>query len=181
MTTLSGAMRPTRKDGIKTLADLKDRCRIDAETGCWPWAGGKQGRSPRVWIPGLGAQSITFALQWLAHGTRPESGRMLIPACRNIDCANIAHRTWGTRSELFSILRPVLQIGHKVRIGAAKRRVSAIYSPEVHLEIMGSKEPAKALGLRLGIHPTHIARIRRGDRWAVTPNASSVFSWRPGA
>lgn len=173
--------RKTRQDGIRTMDDIKARCRIDTETGCWVWAGAMQRGTPRVWLPSFGVQSMSGALQWLIHGTRPLSGLMLVPTCRNPACANPKHREWGTRSDLFSILRPKLAADHRARIGAGKRKVSLLYSPELHHEIMTTKEPIKDMAARLGVHFTHLYRIRRGKAWQASACASSAFTWRPAA
>jgi hypothetical protein len=173
--------RKTRQDGIRTLDDLKARCRIDTETGCWVWAGAMGRGTPRVWLPDIGVASMSGALQWVTDATRPTSQRMLIPTCGNPACANPKHRQWGTRSELFALLRPTLAADHRARIGAGKRKASPIYTPELHAEIMTTKEPLADMAARLGVHFTHLYRIRRGKAWAASACASSAFTWRPAA
>ena len=47
--------RRKRQDGVRSLADIRSRCVIDAETGCWIWRGAfsvKVGghATPRVWL-----------------------------------------------------------------------------------------------------------------------------------
>lgn len=169
-----------RQDGIRTVDDLKARCKVNDETGCWMWAGARHHGSARVWLPGIGAQAIPFALHYLRTGTRPEKGAMLVPICGNTDCANPAHRKLGNRSVLQSTLRPKLDPLHKARIGKSKRAISPIYSPEAHADILASNEPGDVLAKRWGMHKTHIGRIKRGEAWALTREAS-VFAWRPAA
>lgn len=166
----------TRKDGIRTVADIKDRCRVDEFTGCWLWAGAKKGTAPRPWIPGVGATSMTMALQLVIHGTKPTPKRMLVPTCHNVQCCNPAHRKWGTRSELFAGIRPTLSPGHRARTTAGKRAASNVCTAKIAAEIRASDEPVPALSARLGIHPTHVYRIRRGESWATSMPASSVFA-----
>lgn len=170
-----------RTDGIKTIADLKLRCRIDDETGCWLWAGAVKATSARVWLPGIGPTSMTAALQVLQHGTRPTSDRMLVPVvCRNPSCGNLAHRRWGTRGELFEIIRPTLPAGHRARVAAGKRRASGLYSPEVRRDIVTSNEPVAVLADRHGMKVSMVYRIRKGERWADGVPGSSVFSMAGG-
>ncbi len=173
--------RKVRQDGIRTIDDIKGRCRISDETGCWLWAGCMLRGTPRVWLPGVGPQSLGYALQWVLHGTKPSAERMLVPKCGNPACANPWHRRWGTRSEMYSLIRPKLPADHRARIGAGKRRASPIYSPELHLEIMTTDEPLKDMASRLGVHITHLYRIRRGQAWSAASCPASVFSWRPAA
>lgn len=173
--------RRTRQDGIRTIEDLKLRCRIDDITGCWVWGGAYHSGSARVWLPGLGPMSMGFALQYVRHGTRPTTKRQLIPMCGNTSCGNLAHRRWGSRSELFKLLRPELSIEHRARIRAGKRACSTVMTAEKAQEIRASLEPSKVIAEREGIHFTHVCRIRRGEAWGASLPMSSVFAWAGAA
>ena len=68
--------------GIRSVDDIKDRCRVDDVTGCWIWAGALvHGKAPRVWVPGLGAVSMSRALQVVHFGPPPAGKRTLMPTC----------------------------------------------------------------------------------------------------
>lgn len=168
----------TRQDGIKTLKDLHDRCKVDTETGCIVWAGALRKASAAVWIPGHGPVPMHYALSVVTTGKRPEPGAMLVPMCGNVNCANLKHRKPGTRSDLFRVLRPTLTAAHKARVSAGKRAISQIYSPEAHAAILRSDEPLSVLAERHHMHLSTVSKIRLGNLWGAA-QASSVFNWRP--
>lgn len=168
----------TRQDGIKTLKDLHDRCKVDTETGCIVWAGARRKASAAVWIPGHGPVPMHYALSVVTTGKSPEPGAMLVPTCGNVNCANVKHRKPGTRGDLFRVLRPTLSAAHKARVSAGKRAASPNYRPEAHVDILFSGEPLAVLAERHGMHLSMVSKIRLGHRWGAAPG-SSVFNWRP--
>jgi hypothetical protein len=90
------------KAGIQTLADLKARCRVDKDTGCWKWGGARGhavGAAPSVWLPGKGAVSLTRALHYLLGLEAPTQKALLMPTCGNAGCANPDHRTMGNKGQ----------------------------------------------------------------------------------
>jgi hypothetical protein len=167
-----------RDDGIKTLADLQGRCKVNTETGCIVWAGAVRKASACVWIPGHGPVPMHYALSVVTTGSRPAPGEMLVPMCGNVNCANPKHRKPGTRSDLFRVLRPTLTAAHKARVSAGKRAANQNYSAEAHADIMSSTETLAVLAERHGMSLSAVSKIRLGHRWGAAP-ASSVFSWRP--
>jgi len=46
--------RRKRQDGVRTLEDLRIRCVIDTETGCWLWRGAFTISSGRRWLRRFG-------------------------------------------------------------------------------------------------------------------------------
>ena len=65
--------RRKRQDGVRSLADIRSRCVIDAETGCWIWRGAfsvKVGghATPRVWLANERRAEIVAALDLLFQG-----------------------------------------------------------------------------------------------------------------
>lgn len=179
----SSSTAPSRKrqDGIRTLQGIKDRCRVDDITGCWLWADAKHKGTAVVWMPGIGVLSMTAALQALQHGTRPTGKRMLVPTCGNSSCGNPEHRRWGTRSDLFALVMGRKTPDQLARCTAARRAVSTVCTPELAAEIRASDEPVADIAKRIGVHVTHVYRIKRGEAWAPAANGASVFSWRPAA
>jgi hypothetical protein len=168
--------RKKRHDGIRTFADLVDRCRRDDETGCLIWAGARRGNMARVWIPGYGVKTMTGAFTQLCGKPLPE-GKVWVPMCGRTDCANPAHRKPGTRSDVFRILRPKLTPTHIARTTLGKRKASRYYTPEAARDIKTSEEPARVLAERYGMHIVHVYKIRRGELWRDVVAGASV--WGP--
>lgn len=107
--------RPRRNDGVRTLEDIRGRCRIDEETGCWIWAGAmakslsRQARpTSRVWLPeGLQGDgqnpTVTTAAKaaWLLSGRKLQDGQVVYRyRCADGDCCNPEHGKAGTRPEM---------------------------------------------------------------------------------
>ncbi len=90
----------------RTVDDLRARCTVNADTGCWAWTGRFFGGvNPAIPLAGTnGAVSLQIALAVLTTGARMPSGRWLIPTCGNLPCLNPAHRREGSRSELHALV-----------------------------------------------------------------------------
>lgn len=88
--------RRKRQDGVRTLDDIRDRCRIDEETGCWIWSGAvrQQHRhdTPVVHVPagvaGFEKRVIcqTARVALLLTGAKLGPGKVAFRACRNPMC-----------------------------------------------------------------------------------------------
>lgn len=105
--------KPTSKPagGVRTLEDLRLRCVIDEETGCWLWqqavatAGG--GTTPIVHLPdnvlpGVGRRSTIPAARaaWLLSGRKLQPGHVVWrQLCTGGRCINPAHCRAGTKSD----------------------------------------------------------------------------------
>jgi hypothetical protein len=89
--------RPKRADGVRTLADIRDRCRIDELTGCWTWTGAVSGNGlGSLWYPALGrVLAISTAIYHLRHGKEKARGTVYRPVCGGKMCANPAHYKLG--------------------------------------------------------------------------------------
>ncbi len=190
-----------RRDGVRTLDDIKGRCWVDPITGCWQWRGAvsksTKGRkiapTSRVWVPeAFGASKITTAHRaaWLLAGNTLAPGHVVWRSvCHNDECINPAHCSAGTRREMFDqIVESGVLRGTALRkaVNARNCRVQALPADKVRLgEAMFQagalqKEVRKALGIgvetarkiRRGTHPYSSGR----DGLSTAP---SVFNWRP--
>jgi hypothetical protein len=192
--------RRKRQDGIKTLADIKGRCVIDSETGCWLWRGamstdGRRKGQPtsRVWIPQSqhtpGGTTTAPRAAWML------SGRELSPeqivwrhVCGNAACINPAHGKAGTRQDMFADLVACGRLRGDPRRAAINARNRA--SQLVSVERVRQAEALFAGGwlqkdivklMRIGNDTA--AKIRRGlhPNCAKAPSTvpvASVFGWR---
>jgi hypothetical protein len=103
--------RKKRHDGVRTLQDIKDRCVVDSETGCWNWSlamsnGGKFGSSctPRVAVPaGILDQKqkccSAARAAWLFSGKSLAPKQIVWRKCLNDKCCAPHHLIAGTKSE----------------------------------------------------------------------------------
>lgn len=159
------------------LEALRQRSRIDDETGCWHVRAARHNGAVFLWCPPAGkVLTLTAAMAWLMTGKAADPGTMWVAMCGNTACGNPAHRKLGTRSLLMKVQRPKLPARHRARIQAAHLRRVALYSPELRAEIQASSETNAELGWRLGMHPDTISRIRRGKSWSRLAPGASVFN-----
>jgi hypothetical protein len=184
MAGLSANGAPVRNDGIRTVADLRDRCRIDTLTNCWVWAHGRNsdGRVS-AWIPALQARgSLGTLIAILKTGQRPKPGTAWHPICTTPDCANPAHRIEGTRSSQMSALVGVKRSPQtRARMVISRRKFRKLSDEDVQA-IRVSEEPLKVLAERYGVHMNYVSEVRSGrQRRAPIAPGASVFAWAGGA
>lgn len=196
--------RPTeptrhRKDGIRDLAALKGRCRIDDDTGCWVWSGAmRSGRHPSIWgwdyasgaMRNMTAPKLALTLRddkALPVGTRAYR------LCCNNHCCNPGHMRKGTPADIGAHRRAMgLERGHPERRAVNMRNVSSRVIPRDLVQRIEAKFAAGAVQqdvvAEFGVAPKTAARIRDG----LHPNcsarqgrrlvaAASVFAWGAAA
>ena len=167
------------RSGIRSLDDLKDRCRIDEETGCWIWAGAANADGQAtVWVPALRkTTSLGSAISLLTTGRPTRGGLFMRPVCGRKLCANPEHRQLATQSTAMRAARPTLDPLHRAKISASMRARSRL-KPEDVEAIRASDATDVALGERFRVDNTTISNIRCGRTWRDSSGAS-VFNWRP--
>lgn len=194
--------RRKRQDGVRTLLDLRSRCVIDRETGCWLWRGAmsrhRRGQATtRVWIPGggvCGPARIATAPRaaWLLAGKPLQDGQVVWRHhCTRGDCINPYHGAVGTRQEMHAafvadgrlrgdprraVINSKNRRGMLVPIGTVRRAEAMFASGAMQKDVqadLGISANSAAL-IRKGLHPHCAARQQ------VVANAS-VFAWRPAA
>lgn len=187
--------RRKRQDGVRTLEDIRSRCVIDDETGCWLWRGAMsmkrhgQGQ-PRVWLPGVDGGVIETAARaaWLLSGRRIANGHVVWRSlCTDSKCINPEHGKSGTRTQMHAaFVADGRMRGDPIRAAInAKNRESQL----VPVETVRQAEAMFAAGVmqktvraELGICAGVAARIRKGlhpncaSAQRVVP-AASVFAW----
>lgn len=167
---------------VSCFDTLKDRSRIDEETGCWHVTGHRHKGTTTLWCaPAQAPISLTAAIAWLMTGKPARKGTLWVAMCGHTDCGNPAHRKLGDRGLLMRVMRPKLSPLHRARIAKAHRDNGGVYSPELKAEIIRSPENGAALARRLGIDPSTVQRVRNGQRWHDVAPGSSVFSFAAAA
>lgn len=157
--------------GVRTLADLRDRCWVDVDTGCWHWRGARDGNgNPSLRSAVLRVStSLGGIVCLLRTGERVRAGHAWVAQCAHKHCANPAHREEMSRGDMVRLRLagpiPPLQ---RARISATKRARSTKMTPERAAEIRASGETAPALAKRHGISVSMAWEIRTGRAWAPT-------------
>lgn len=166
--------------GIRTVEDLRQRCRVDEDTGCWQY--GKATRShhaPGVRIAALGngMVSIGTAIAFLTTGERPRKGIYWHVTCTTKHCANPAHRKAGTRRSQMQHANYKPSALTLARISSTKRAASSLTQEDI-AAIRSSNDTLVVLAERYGVSLSHISRIRLNQAWRQTAApAASVFAW----
>lgn len=186
--------RTKRHDGVRTLDDLRSRCVIDTETGCWLWRRGHA--VARVWLPpdvaGGGRVLPPARAAWMLAGKPLADGHVVWRhRCTNGQCINPYHGAAGSRPQMHAAIAASGRLRGDPRraVVNAQNRERMLLSPETVLRgermfAAGAlqKEVAAALGIchssakkiRLRMHPHSAGRER-------VISGASVFAWRPAA
>jgi hypothetical protein len=188
--------RIKRADGVRTLKDLRSRCVIDDETGCWMWGmsmscskARPKFKTPRVYIPAgvFGDAKVhnTTAQKaaWLLSGnTIPDGHVVWRKHCGRHECVNPAHAHCSTRQEMHKGIAESGRLrGDPLRAVINAKNCSVQILPR---ELVQQAEALFAMGVRqkdirdsLGISSDTLARIRRGRH----PNSTGAVKVLQGA
>lgn len=175
----STARKPaTPGRGVQTLADLRDRCRIDDITGCWLWSlccsTPRGGITPLTHI-GAGlvgnASDVTMPaarVAWMLAGNKLKPGNLVWRhVCKAGLCINPDHCRVGTRRDMHAaIAGSGRNKGSPIRaVTNAKNRLLMMTPPEAvrRAEVMfAGGEMQKTVRAELGIGQLTAAAIRKG-------------------
>jgi hypothetical protein len=160
--------------GIRTIADLRDRCWVDPDTKCWHWRGAKHkvgvgNRQPvgMAWCPAAQrAVTLGVLISFLRTSKGPAKGQLWYCVCDTRDCANPAHRKLGTQRD---VKRSAPDALSHLKAAAVLRARSKV-SDEVASEIRCSDEPGIVLAAKYDVSPAYVSRIRTGRRRAPLNN-----------
>lgn len=161
-----------------TLADVRERCRIDPITHCWHWLCSVTANgTPKMYALDLDrvdkrVMPAHRAVWMIAHGEAP-GPRLVFRACCRNTCVNPAHlRTAYTRAEIGEHWR---RTGALVGVATEQRRANVriaqaaqgivLTDPEVVRAIRAAPESVtgRALARLHGMAEQTVSRIRRGE------------------
>jgi hypothetical protein len=166
--------------GIRTVDDLRQRCCIDEEAGCWLWGAGRSECEPcvRYVLDGNCMKTTGRRAALLLSGVKiPEGMRAIARVeCRSGQCVNPKHCKVGTVRDI------VRRLVHEGRFDTPGRRVRLARGNETRskttreqrLEVMLSDEPTASVAARLGISLGRVRQIRSAG--APAPFVNSVFN-----
>jgi hypothetical protein len=134
---------------------------------CWPWTGGttKGGYA----VIRIDRERVEYVHRLVLE---EKLGRPLLPgeevlhSCDNRPCANPAHLSAGTRA------RNMAEMVERGRSARGERNGSAMLTNEQVLAIISDPRPYAVVVAEHGIHPYHVHRIRRGERWGHLTGAA---------
>ena len=176
------------------LNTIKNRCTLDADTGCWHWAGAlSDNRWPRVWAPNLAKPGQPMETQtgrravWQIHTGRPIPAKHRVHGiCDAPQCLNPAHMRCGPASLWGAHLTasgkykntPARTIANR-----ASARARSKLTPSLLDEIQRSPETGLALQARLGLSNSVISKVRRGESraWQSAANPFAGLMERKAA
>jgi hypothetical protein len=175
--------------GIRDLEDLRQRCRINADTGCWHWSLALVQGHPQVHFvaPDTGKrihQRGPRAAEYLALGHDLPPGHVAWRRtwCRSRDCVNPGHVTSGPRREFGEHVRKTGVLRGLPQTVAANTHIArtklAKLTPHQVQEIRDAEGTHAELGRRYGIAASHIGAIRRGEAWREEMRGATVFTYR---
>lgn len=172
---------------IRCVEEMRQRCRIDEDTGCWHWGGG-------MYDDGTPSVSFIFEGKRMAHKGRKaalllSTGKPLPKGhvafqgknCKSRDCVNPAHCRSSTRAnwgQYMAASGRATSISKTVN-AIANGRVKARLTPEEAALIRISGESVAELAARYAVSVSHIKRIRAGQHWRENVRGASVFTFRP--
>lgn len=185
--------RRKRQDGVRTLEDIRARCVIDDETGCWLWRGAfsiKRGghATPRVWLAKDRRSEVAGRAAWLLSGRKLKPGAVVWRSvCTDTRCINPEHAKAGTRTQMHAAMVADGRMRGNPRraaINAQNFRVQLLPVEKVRQAeaMFAAGAMQKTVRAELGICAGVAARIRKGlhpncaAAQRVVP-AASVFVW----
>lgn len=170
--------------GVRTLDDLRLRCRVDADTGCWHYGGKERRRQagavdPRVWVNG---KCITIQKAgWTLSGKRLKEGQTVWPRCRTHCCGNPTHLMAGTKAEWGAWAADHGYMRGRPERRAINRRIKqqsgqCHLTPELVTWIRESQQKGRDIAHALGVSESVVSRARLGLTYAPV-TVASIFGW----
>lgn len=164
----------THLGGIRTLECVRQRCVIDADTGCWHLRLADGTPLPRnkrhvLWLHDLGCVSAPRAVWTLSTGKPVPAGKVVSRHCESYDCARPDHLRCWTKATAYDYLRRHGRT-HSIRRTIANR-VAGIkrsrLTPELRHWLLESGQSNVAVGHALGIAGSYIGALRKRARDAM--------------
>jgi hypothetical protein len=161
------------------LENIRQRCHIDEDTGCWIWAGAlSEGKWPRIHSPNhskpgspMETQTGRRAVWQLSTGKAIPKGHRVYGTCRCNTCLNPSHMKcgpaadWGKYKAQIGLHKTVRHV-----IGARKNgRANSVLTEATYAEILSSNEIGLHIAKRLGIGRAVVSRVRTGKLVSFKP------------
>ncbi len=177
-------MKPgTHLGGVRTLADLRDRCRINEISGCWHLLDSRRRRityspklSPRIHVHQQGRR-IARSAAWELSGRQIHPGKFVFRCLRAWDCCNPDHLQCMAPSEGYALLAAhglMTSVRKSMKARQLSRtRVGTKLTEELAQWARESTQTQTEAAHGLGVYQTRVSDVRRGKAWA---SPSGLFS-----
>ena len=176
----------TNCGGVRKLEDLRLRCRVDQDTGCWHF-GGKEHRrqagkvDPRVWLADRRSAVTVAKAGWLLAGKPLKLGEIVWPRCRTHCCGNPSHLMAGTKAQWGAWAQAQGYMRGRPERAAINRRIKletgqCALTMELAAWIRESTQTGREIAQVLGVSEQVVSRARLGKTYAAAPVAS-IFGW----
>lgn len=173
--------------GIRTLEDLRNRCVIQDDTGCWLFQSVRRSVKNwgiNVWLPSLQRTETLPRAAWILAGKPMGKDRdwTVWRTCLNSECGNPAHLKGGPRRAYGRWVEGVGYLRGDPRRSAINKRNklasgTARITQELADWVRESGQSGAAIAHALDVSPHCISRVRTGKTWTHTVQGASVFSW----
>ena len=157
--------------GIRTVEDVRRRCRENRENGCWHWPGSNSDGTPTARING----SCVSLRRWVLRQTKPlQTGvTFVVPKCGNQTCVAPAHAVSKRGDQYMRWLNDSGAINtpaqkQKVKEAVRTRKLTKL-TPAKAVACAGrirAQEDPKEVAKSLGIAVHHALKVARGECWA---------------
>ncbi|SDX13662.1 hypothetical protein SAMN05518669_103374 [Variovorax sp. YR634] len=157
---------------MRTLEEVRGRCRIDELTKCWLWAGAVDRGQPKIYAPDWTNRDGALTTQtgqravWhmLNHHAIPKRWRVY-STCRTPCCLNPAHLKIGSHAEWGRDSAALGDLKGNIRVQIRNRRTGRARSeltPETYTEVLLSNEKGAEIARRLAISESTVSKARTG-------------------
>jgi hypothetical protein len=174
---LTGDIPQTK--GIRTIDDIKTRCWVDDDTGCWHWRGAMSGRGkyPAMWLADPQKRvTMPTAVCYVLTGEMPAKGVVWHSNCGNVACGNPEHRCEGTDSSKMLAAKITRSPLVRARMSAGRSKNSTL-TLDALAEIRASSDILRVIAQRHGISIAWASRIRLNQvRLPRAAAGNSVFN-----
>lgn len=152
----------------RTLSRFAGKYTVEPTTGCWNWTAGthRERGYALFWYGGF--TMFAHRASWMIHHGPIPADMHVLHKCDNRLCVNPEHLFLGTNEDNYKDRDAKLRMPHGVRCATNK------LSPDDIRDILASTKRNAELARQYGVDPSHIMRIRRGERWKHLDRASAV-------
>lgn len=178
--------------GIRTIEDVRARCRVDADSGCWVWAlsysTNRGAKTPIGYWPAIRKTLSVSRLVWMLTrkcDAEALEGRLVWAGCWNSGCCNPEHLASGTHAQRLVLARtagrrqecPTRRSATSARVMRAKSHLNE----EIIATIRAGNLTNAQIAERYGVSTSQAWKIRTGRSWGAVVGASVFSLWRRAA
>jgi hypothetical protein len=156
--------------GIRTIEDVRQRCYVNPETGCWHWRGSMKYGLPQASIGG----NCVSVRRWVyAQGSPIVRKRtMIVPKCGHRDCVSpsCAVGKEGVNFSRWLVDQGYLHTpAHRQAIREASRssriaKLNPAKAVEIAKRVLAGEDRDRIAG-EFGITRNHVNKVARGENW----------------